>query len=85
MHSQHLMNACIVKIAGNDRVRIGGYESKEWIYKSESTERKASQTTNSRQKQMMPIHNGILENMAFQRCHSLPEASSAVAANLSAT
>ena len=49
---------------------------------SVSTDKKASHTTNSRQKQTIPIHKGIEENIAFQRASSL--SASRMAACLSA-
>lgn len=51
----------------------------------ESTERKASQTTNSRQKQTIPTHNGNEPSIDFQRATSVDSFWSAVAANFSAT
>ena len=49
----------------------------------ERTERKASQTTNSRQKQIMPTHNGNDPSIDFQRAITVVSFWSAVAANLS--
>ena len=51
----------------------------------ESTERNASQTTNSRQKQTMPTQSGKEPSMNFQRANSVDSLESETAANLSAT
>ena len=51
---------------------------------NERTERNASQTTNSRQKQTMPIQSGKEPNIDFQRANSVDSSLSATAANLSA-
>ena len=49
---------------------------------SVSTDKNANQTTNSKQKQTIPTHRGIEENITFQRSSSL--SASRIAACLSA-
>ena len=52
---------------------------------SESTDKKANQTTNSRQKQTIPTQSGIDLNMDFQRFNSEAYSWSTVAAHFNAT
>lgn len=51
----------------------------------ESTDKKANQTTNSRQKQIIPIQSGIDPSMDFQRFNSEADSWPATAANFNAT